>query len=500
MSSVAVVGAGLGGLAAAALMAHRGLAVTVLEKNEAVGGKMGRWTERGYSFDTGPTLLTMPFVVRELFASVGRSVDDYLRMVPVEPLCRYFYPDGSRLDAFSDPDRMDAELQRFAPGDAAGFRRFLEHGRSIYDASAEPFLFSPFGSWNLRTLWKNLRHLPAVAHLDAFRTLDEAVRDHVHDRRLQQLLNRFATYNGSSPYRAPATLSLIPAVEFGMGGWYIKGGMYGLAKALELLARECGAVIRTGCAVRRVLAGRDGVKGVETETGEVIHTDRVICNADALYALRSLIPDAGAERVRRVEPSLAGFVIMLGVHHRYPALAHHNVFFSPDYEAEFDALFRRGLPAENPTVYVSASSAVDPTMAPEGHSNLFILVNAPALPAGNGTHDRSWDWKRNAGGYRDRVLDLLEERGLADLRRHVVVERMITPEDFRVRFNAFRGAIYGLSSNTRWSAFLRPSNRVRRIRGLYLVGGSTHPGGGIPLVLLSGRITAGLVMEDAGVA
>jgi phytoene desaturase len=471
--------------------------VTLFEKNATVGGKMHRWSSGGYCFDTGPTLLTMPFVLRELFASVGRSLDDVLELVPLEPLCRYFFPDGSSLDASSDTGRMEAALQQFAPGDAGGFRRFLRHGEEIYQASAEPFLFAPFGSWNIRSLARSLRHLKAVTRLDAFRTLDRAVRSHVSDPRLQQLLNRFATYNGSSPFQAPATLAIIPAIEFGMGGWAVAGGMYEVARALERLAAECGAGIRTGCEVRRILVTHGRVTGVETADGETHAADGVVCNADAMYALEDLIPGRRRPGRDNRSISLAGFVLLLGIDREYGSLAHHNVFFSDDYRAEFSSMFEQGLPAASPTVYVSVASKTDPAAAPPGHSALFVLVNAPPLPRGGDGPPVRWDWSRDAAAYRESVLALLEDRGLTDLRRHIRVETMITPADFRRKFNAYRGSIYGLASNSRWSAFLRPPNRSRTVRGLYFAGGSTHPGGGIPLVLLSGRIAANLVMEDA---
>lgn len=491
---VAVIGAGLAGLAAAVLLAHRGFRVTVIEKNETVGGKCGAVSEGGYRFDTGPTLLTMPFVLDELFAAVGKRREDSVALTPLEPLCRYNYPDGSVLEASAVRDRLYRELLRFSPADADGFLRFLDHGERIYRAAAEPFLFRPFGVTSLRSLVESMRFLPALARLDAFRTLDAAVREYVWDERLRQLLNRFATYNGSSPFLAPATLAIIPFVEFGMGGWYVRGGMYALAAALRRLAEELGAAVLTGREAERILAGGGRVRGVGLTDGSTVEAEQVICNADALYAEEVLLRDAAPRPRRKADPSLAGFVILLGASRRYPALAHHNIFFSRDYRAEFDALVGRGIPADEPTIYVSASSVTEPAAAPEGHSNLFILVNAPPLSA-DGTS--AGQLQGDGGPYRDRVLGILEQRGLTGLRDHVVVERRITPADFFRRFHAYRGSLYGLSSNSRWGAFLRPGNRSRTLRGLYFAGGSTHPGGGIPLVLLSGRIAAGLAAHDA---
>ena len=496
MKRVAVIGAGLGGLAVSIRLAHAGYRVTLLEKNERVGGKMDLWEKDGYRFDTGPSLLTMPFVLRELFASAGKELEDFLELVPVEPICRYYWPDGSRLDAFTDVGHTVREVERFSRSDAANVPRFLEHGKKIYDAAAEPFLLSPFGSLRFRDLAKSLRHLPAMTRIDAFRSLNDAVEEYFVDGRIRQLFNRFATYNGSSPYKAPATLSIIPYVEFAMGGWYIRGGMYTLARALELLARELGVETRTAVEVQNIVQKGSEVCGIRTRDGKVIEADIVVSNADALYAERALLGNEGAAQA---EPSLAGFVLLLGVRKTWPLLGHHSVFFSENYRAEFDAMSGEGKLSENPTIYVSNTSHTDPDHAPEGCSNLFVLVNAPPL-AGPGQEECGVDWRVEGERYRDRIISILEERGLDGLRESIRTMHMVTPLDFQQRYHAHRGSIYGMSSNSRMAAFLRPPNRSRGYRNLYFVGGSSHPGGGIPLVLLSGRIVADMVRREHGIS
>lgn len=489
MSRVVIVGAGLGGLSAGIRLAHRGWPVTILEKNPVIGGKMSLRQIGGFSFDTGPSLLTMPFVVHELFASVGRQHKQYLEIQPVDPLCRYFFADGTSLDATSDAERMQANLQSFSPGDAAGFAGFLAHGERIYNASARPFLFSPFGSWSASNIFKSLQYLPSVLKLDAFRTLDQAVCSYVKDSRLRQLLNRFATYNGSSPYQAPATLAIIPYLEFTQGGWYIKGGMYSLARALERLAVELGVEIRTGVEARRIRIDNRTVQGVETTVGEFVAADIVVSNADAVYAHNELLGGNGIRnRYQSIKPSLAGFVLLLGIDGVYDELAHHNIFFSSNYQKEFETLCADGEPADEPTIYVSVSSSSDRTQAPRGKSNLFVLVNAPPLDGNQG-----FDWTRSGNEYARRIIGLLEEKGMSGLTQRIEVQEVITPLEFQRRFNAFRGSIYGPASNSRMAAFLRPPNKSRDIEGLFFVGGSSHPGGGIPLVLLSGKIVADLV-------
>jgi phytoene desaturase len=492
MSSVIVVGAGLGGLATAIRLAVRGVPVTILEKNSHAGGKMDIVREGGYTFDTGPSLLTMPFVLEDLFRDASRDISEYLELIRIDPICRYHFADGTTLEASSDPERMSREIERLSPADGEGFRRFLAHGEEIYHAAAEPFLFQPFGSWTWRSLISGLRYLPAVTKLDAGRTLDEAVSRYVRDSRLRQLLNRFATYNGSSPYHAPATLSIIPYVEFTMGGWYVRGGMYSIASALTRLARELGVVIETGVEVDHLVCREGSVTGVMVTGGEARTARCVVVNADALYARHRLLGPAmngRRKKFREPEPSLAGFVLLLGVNRRYADLHHHTVYFSSDYRGEFDALMSGRRPYEDPTIYVSVSTISDPGLAPEGSSNMFVLVNAAPLGS-------AFDWATQARSYRDLIIRRLTERGLTDLERHIDVEHIITPQDFQNRYNAYRGAIYGTSSNSRFSAFLRPPNRSRDLDRLYFVGGSSHPGGGIPLVLLSGKIVAEMITEE----
>lgn len=453
---------------------------------------MNRYAAGGFTFDTGPTLLTMPFVLDELLQGADGEVVQRLSRVRLDPICRYFYRDGTTLDARAEPADMQAAIASVHHADGEGFSRFMAHAGSIYRAAAGPFLFSSFSSLGLRQVMAHLRHLPALAKIDAFRTLDAAVRRYFEDHRLQQLFNRFATYNGSSPYLAPATLAIIPYVEFQMGGWYIRGGMYRLAETLSEVARRLGVEILTGRGVRRVDVSSGTARGVVLDDGSRVEADAVVCNADALYAHEVLLRDAvpHPHRYRRAGASLAGLVLLLGVRGTFPALAHHNVFFSSDYREEFTLLVDRGQPALEPTVYVSISSKSDPAHAPGGgHSNLFILVNAP--PVGE-----RFDWDRESGPYRQRVLDTLASHGLRIEPEDILVEHMITPRDFELRFNAYRGALYGTSSNSRMAAFLRPPNRSRDVRNLYFAGGSSHPGGGIPLVLLSGRHAAGLVAED----
>jgi phytoene desaturase len=492
--NVVVIGAGLGGLATAARLAHAGFSVTVLEKNDTVGGKMNTWLQRGYTFDTGPSLLTMPFVLRGLFEDVGRRMEDYLDLVPLRPICSYFWPDRSTLDAVSDMKVMQERLAGLNARDAASFPRFMQHGKRLYDSTAEPFLFQPFRSLGAKDFLRSFRFLPNLLMIDAMRTHHQAVVSFFSDPRVQQLFDRFATYNGSSPYYAPATLVMIPYIELAMGGWYIRGGMYRLALQLQKLAEECGAEVKTGCEVAHIAADGDGVRAVVLASGQEIGTNAVISNVDAEYTKSRLLGNAQHMRPR-CQHSMSALVMLLGIRKRFPTLGHHSIFFSDNYKEEFVSLIDRNEMPEDPTVYICNTSVADPAHAPDGCSNLFVMVNAPPL-----SRENKPDWATLAPVYRDLVLRKLSSMGLPIDHRDIEVQSFITAADFETRTNATRGAIYGISSNTKMGAFLRPGNRSTQIKHLYYAGGSVHPGGGIPLVLLSGKLAASLVARHEGVA
>ncbi|NTV65744.1 MAG: phytoene desaturase [Oscillochloris sp.] len=483
-----IVGAGLGGLAAAIRLASAGHSVLILEKNDRPGGKLNLVQAQGYTFDTGPSLLTMPWVIRDLFSAAGQRMEDYLSLEQIEPTCHYMWPDGTTFNAWQRLPQLIQEVERLSPRDVPNLLRFLAYAANIYDAVADNFLLKPFDGISELLTPRLLRDGPKI---DSLRSVDAAVRAHFRSPYLRQIFNRYATYNGSSPYLSPATFNVIAYIEFAEGGWYVRGGMYELARALQRLAEDLGVRLRTNAPVAEVLLEHRAACGVRLAGGERLPASRVIVNADPRYAYTHLLPDQQhiAQRLTRLEPSCSGFVLFLGIDRVYPQLAHHSIFFSDDYPREFQAIFQKGVPAIDPTIYVAATCLSDPQHAPPGHMNLFVLVNAPAL-------DQRINWQREAAPYRDLVLARLERLGLTNLREHIVYEQCWSPADLQAHYNAAGGAIYGLSSNNPFSAFMRPPLRAPGLRHLYFVGGGTHPGGGIPLVLLSGRAVAERVAAD----
>ncbi len=521
MKHIIIIGAGVGGLSAAIRLAAAGQRVTVLEKNASVGGKMGEVRREGFRWDTGPSVITMRPVFEALFQAAGRRLADYLALLPVEPLTRYFYGDGTVLDATRDLPRMVEQICRLDERDAEGYLAYLGYVAQLHRVTGPAFIYGAPPSW---------RTVAQVAPADALRlepwlTMDAAIRRYVRSPHLRQLLGRFATYVGGSPFRAPATLNVIAHVELNEGIWYPRGGIYAIAAALERLARELGVEIRTGCPVDRIEVQSGGIEdadergrarissplrvhprssasdlvgsratGVILAGGERIAADAVLSNVDVAHTLTNLLPREAVDlrrlrRLTRAEPSCSGFILLLGVRGEFGQLAQHNICFSSDYRREFDDIFRRGVPPDEPTVYIAVTSKADPDHAPPGHENWFVLVNAPAAGPG-------FDWEQGKAAYRDRVLATLARFGL-DVRERIVVEEVFTPADLARQTGSWRGALYGASPNNALGAFRRPPVRDPRVGGLYFAGGSTHPGGGVPMVALSGRLAANTILGDS---
>ena len=484
-----VIGAGIGGLSTAIRLQSAGHQVIVLEKNPLVGGKMYQIEQDGFRFDTGPSVITMRHVFEDLFASAGRKLEDYLDLVQVEPMTRYFYPDGFMLDASSDISKMARQIEEIDERDVEGYLAYLAYAAQIHRITGQTFIYdTPPTMTSLFKVppWEMLKS-------DPFRTMNGAIKSFVKSDKLRQLLGRFATYVGGSPYLAPATLNVIAHVELTGGVWYPRGGIYQIAVALEKLAREIGVDIRTNQSVNRILVSDGAVNGIMLEDGAELDARVVVSNVDVAMTYQTLLSDESVPQVRidkmsRYEPSCSGFVMLLGVDAKHEHLAHHNIFFSEDYKTEFEAIFRNGVPADDPTIYVAITSKTDNNHAPNDCENWFILVNAPAL-------SDKYSWENNMQNYRDLILEKLAQRGF-DIQDKIRTEIILTPEDLQQMSGAWRGALYGPSANDRFAVFLRPHNRSKDVKGLYFAGGTTHPGGGVPMVMLSGKVASDMILED----
>jgi phytoene desaturase len=493
MSRVVVIGAGVGGLATAMRLSAAGHDVTVLEQFDDVGGKLGVIEHDGFVFDTGPSLVTLPHVFEELFDDTGQSIHDVLTLERLSVAARYRFPDGTNLDmpgALDDiPAALDAAL---GPGRGAQWASFLQRAQSIWDVTRGPFLESPM---SIRTMIGGIATPSDVATVAPWRTLRGLGDRHLVDPRLRMLLDRYATYTGSDPRRAPAALASVPWAEQAFGSWYVRGGLGRIATAMRDRLRALGGQLELGVEVTRVTTSPDGrVDGVELADGTRRSADIVVANADARQVYDRLVPPRAGRvpraLLRRTTPSLSGFVLLLALDDPPPDQPHHQVLFAEDYDEEFDAVFGFNgppRPVARPTVYISAPA--DPDIVPEsGTAAWFVLVNAPRHDPAHGV---DWDAAGLAESYADRIVGVMADRGL-DVTGRIRHRLLVSPADLERRTRTPGGSIYGSSSNGPRSAFLRPSN-TSPIPGLYLVGGSSHPGGGLPLVVMSARIVAGLI-------
>jgi phytoene desaturase len=499
MARVVVIGAGMGGLAVAARLAVQGHAVTVCEQSDQIGGKLGVLQRDGFRFDTGPSLLTLPAVYRDLFRATGAPLEREVELRGLDPICHYRFPGGLEFNLPSGSVARVARAWDDALGTGAGadWTAFMARAGRIWDATREPFLNAPLDG--VRTLLALSRQVGDLHTIAPWRTLRGLGRQYLRSPEQRMFLDRFATYTGSDPRRAPAALATVPYVEQTFGAWYVPGGLRVLAEALARRVLDRGARIRTGCNVTQVLLEGGRVSGVRLADGEQLPADLVVANADAGQLYSDLLPGPQARRERRraarVTPSLSGFVLLLALRGRTPRPAHHAVLFPADYDAEFDHVFGTGrragrpAPCPDPTIYISAPD--DPATRPdEAHEAWFVLVNAPRQTTAD--HPGvDWTVPGTADGYADRVLAVMAERGL-DVRDRVLWQEVRTPADLQRATRSPGGSIYGGSSNGPRAAFLRPANRGP-VPGLYLVGGSAHPGGGLPLVGLSAAIVAELV-------
>ncbi|GAA3502765.1 phytoene desaturase family protein [Streptomyces prasinosporus] len=491
MARVCVIGAGMGGLAAAARLARQGHHVTVYERAAACGGKLGTVRRDGFVFDTGPSLLTLPEVYRRLFADTGAPLERCVPLRPVEPACGYRFADGTHLAMPGDlrlvPGALDDAL-----GEGAGAQWARLHAASgeLWRLVGESVLRRPLGGpADLLRRSVRPRDLAAVA---PWRTLRGTGRRYLRDPRLRMWLERYATYSGSDPRRAPGVLAVVPYVEQRYGTWYVPGGLRLLAEAVEQRCVELGVRFRYGCEIAAVETSGRGVTAVRLADGGTAAADVVVSGVDAAVLYGRLAADRRGRRplsaLARAQPSLAGFVLLLALRGRDPRTPHHRVLFPADYDAEFDAVFGApARPAADPTVYISAPD--DAALRPgDAHEAWFVLVNAPRHAPRGAAGGVDWTVPGLRESYAERILDVMAARG-ADVRRRLLWYETRTPFDLEHATASPGGAIYGTSSNGARAAFLRPANRSP-VPGLFLVGGSAHPGGGLPLVALSAEIVA----------
>jgi phytoene desaturase len=485
-------------LAAACTLAARGHAVTLFEANKHLGGKAAVLNESGFRFDMGPTIVTVPAVLERIFREAGRRMPDFLDMRRLDPQWRCFFEDGSVLDLAENVDQMAAGLDDYAgSATAEGYRKFIALSEQLSRISDRFFFWRSVegmrDTLNIKESFK-ASTLRDVLTLKMGRSVAGVIRSHVPDARVAQMLDHFTQYVGSSPYGSPAVLCGIAHMQLQQGVWYPMGGTRAVPEALIALARELGVNLVTGSEVKRIVEVGGHVQGVELKSGETWDFDAVVSNMDSVRTHRELLQSKASkrfERRRKYEPACSGVVLYLGLSKRYEHLQHHNFVFSRDPEVEFTQIYKHGEPASDPTCYVAAPAITEPGVAPPGGEALYVLVHTPYLRPGH-------DWSAMLPAYRERIINKLKTcGGMPDLEERIVVESCLTPQDIHDRYRVLNGAIYGLASHGTVNGAFKPGNRSRDVAGLYLAGGSAHPGPGMPMALMSGWIAADCLDTDA---
>lgn len=487
---IIIIGAGPGGLTAGMILARRGFDVTIVEKRDRVGGRNAELKLGGFSFDTGPTFLHQKFTLDEVFAEAGRRVEDYLDLVALEPMTRLSWGDVT-METSSDMERMAAHVGKAFPGQEDGYRRFMaDHAvklRVVY-----PCLLRPYHrllSYLSPTL---LRALPYVA---TRKSVVDVLEGYFTDDRLKLAFTFQAKYLGMSPWRCPALFSILSYIEYRYGIYHVTGGLCKIPDAMARVFTEHGGTLRLSAPVREVRFHGNRATGVELADGEFLPCDDVVMNADYAHAVTSLLNgrSSTAGELERKKFSCSTFMLYLGLDKLYPGEPHHHILFADDYRRNVDEIQGERTVSDDMSIYVRNSCVNDPGVAPAGQSGLYMLV-----PTINTRH--GFDWKNGAAGYRDKVLERVESRtGMKDLRRHIVAERIITPDDWRDGSDIFLGATFNLAHTLDQMLYLRPRNRMSGFENLYLVGGGTHPGSGLPTIYESGRISSNLLCDRYGV-
>jgi phytoene desaturase len=481
-------------MAAAIRLRSMGFDVEVFEKNTAIGGRMGQLRRSGFTFDTGPTLLLMTDVYRELFEFAACDLDDYVEVVPLLPNYRVHFGDGDSMVISRSLPELIPELERIEPGVTPRFYRFLEDSCLKYRIGRKEFVERDFESARDFFGVRNLRFLLKTRAVNNYY---RSVSKFFRTDKLRQAFSFQTMYLGLSPFEAPAVYALLPYTELAEDGlWFPRGGMYSLVEGLGRLASELGVRIHLGSTVEKIVVTKDRATGVRVD-GEEVGADAVLANADLPYVYRSLLPKSALKDFRmrslgHLRYTASAFMLYLGLGRDYDHLLHHNVYLSKDYRENFEAIFRHGRLPADPSFYANLASRTDPDAAPEGMAALYVLVPVPHLGSGV-------DWEHESGLFKEKVYDLLEKKaGMKDIRQRVVFEKVQTPEDWKRDYNLEEGAAFGIGHGISQIGYFRPPLASRSIGGLYFVGASTRPGTGVPLVTIGARLVAERIGREIG--
>lgn len=496
---VGIIGSGIAGLASAIRMAVRGHEVHVFEANAYPGGKLTEIQVGAYRYDAGPSLFTMPQYFEDLFALAGKDFKDYCPYQRLDTITHYFYPDGTQFKTYKEVEKSAAEMQEKLGVPKDTFKRHLDRSRKIFELTADTFLHQSIHKVQARTPFELMKMGVNLGVLDMFNTMHETNSKRFHNPKAVQYFDRFATYNGSNPYEAPGTLNIIPHLEHHIGAFFPKGGMISLSRSCYELAKELGVHFHFKARVKEIVVEKGKVAGIKwnpvkyvnhqhVDDGEVqqMPLDWVVSNMDVAYTYRQLMPTQEHPHKTLNQPrALSALVFYWGIKKEFPQLGLHNIFFSKDYQNEFDTFFKQQSLADDLTVYINISSKYEKEDAPPGCENWFVMVNTPP--------QTGQDWDALIAKTRKNIIAKLSKALDADIESLIEAEEVLDPRIIETRNLSFQGSLYGNSSNNKWAAFLRHANFSSSVKGVYFCGGSVHPGGGIPLCLLSARIVDELI-------
>jgi phytoene desaturase len=489
---VVVIGAGFGGLAIAIRLQSKGFDVTILEKNAMVGGHAYQFKKNGYTFDMGPSLVTAPDIIQKVFQVTGKKMEDYLELIALDPFYRIYFHDGSLLDYTGDSKRMKTQMQRFNQRDAENYDRFIEKTAQLYQAVITDGLGSrPFSDWGTM-----LNFLPRALKLKALVSAFGFAKKYFQDPRHQFAFSFHPLFIGGSPFRAPAVYQMIPYLEKKGGVWFTRGGMYSVVQAFEKVFKEIGGKIMVNSEVQEIKISRQKVEGVISKD-QFFTADVVISNADFAYTYGTLINSVHRKkwkdkRLNKVAYSMSAYLLYLGVKKSYPKLLHHTLILSQRYKELVRDIFDRKILPDDFSMYLHVPTRTDQNMAPPGCESMYILIPVANLKG-------NIDWNTINRPFTEKVLKFLEnDFGLANLQKNVEVMETFTPLDFKKIRNNHLGSAWGVEPRLTQTAVFRPHNKSEDIEGLYLVGASTHPGAGVPGVLLTAETTEGVVLADFG--
>lgn len=482
-----IIGSGIAGIASSIRLALKGFNVEVFEANPYPGGKLSEIEIDGYRFDAGPSLFTMPELVEELFELAGKNPKDYFEYQKLEVNCHYFWEDGTRLQAYSDPDLFIQEAEKKLGEPSDHVKEALSKSEYIYEHLAPLFMQRSLHEWKTWTNPDALKSYLRMGKLGIFSTMNEANKKLFDSPKLVQLFNRYATYNGSNPYETPATLNIIPHLEFNQGAFFPKNGMHEITSSLFKLSKDLGVQYHFNKKVEEVLVENKKAIGVQV-AGEQYMADVVINNMDMVNAYKTILKKQSQPKTLLKQPkSSSALIFYWGIRRTFPELDLHNIFFSENYLEEFDHIFKKGSIYHDPTVYVNITSTYNSKDAPEGSMNWFTMINVP--------NNQGQNWDQMIQEAKKDIIHKLNRILKTDVESLIEVEEILDPRKIEFKTSSANGALYGNSSNNKFAAFLRHANYSSKIKNLYFCGGSVHPGGGIPLCLLSAKIMSGMVPE-----